>query len=807
MNKTGIMKAALRGVLTTGLLTVGLLVGLLAGQLANGAESPGGTSYPELPELNWEQRSDWVNVKTDVTPRAVGDGVADDTAALQAAFDLVDDTKSTVYIPPGTYRITRTIGRFPGTAPGSARHIRGHGRSSRVVWDGPEGGTMFLVWSFGSSTYIGTVWDGRGIAARGFMHDGGNESKVRHEHQAFMNFTDTGSGTTKGPRAVGGYLEGSQWKNCLFINCGYGLTFWQFNDYVFTIDGCEFHDNGYGVWGDRGQFYVRNSHFHRSKNADIHNNNSTHGCSARRCTSLGSRVFYSAPGGGPIFTIQDCHVSGWTNPDGAIISGNAANMLIFDCVFTNAPSANPPIRLNRPKPVVHSNNTTSTAQLFGESTEHVIEIPRGERRGSISSARQSFFKSEATIPTRVFDAKRDFGAKADGRSDDSDAVQRTIIAAAQHGRGAIAYLPRGFYRLSKTINIAGGDYYVGGAGAAHGITTITWSGDAHGPVFLVSDPQNVTLENLGIYINHGPNTLVGIRQVSTTKHASRMHYNHVYISDRRNLTTDKNASFEVVGLSKDSILTTDFILSTWMSIDNSSAARILLGYKDVARIHVKGTQADRSGFLGLLASQGQFLIEDNHSFVGGDCYQEQMNKSSQDPSHLRHTRAFPYAQLRGSPKLPAGRVTISSPQMAGRDWGSQGPTGTGPFEEYFTVDNYHGQLSSVMADYYNPGNFQGREFDPGKKAFKVVCSGEAALDVLLMANQYGQSLGSPGSVPPVIEGGSNVTRTLIGNWYYGRQSAPVPNVVHANSQRVAAQALDHFRELGELDLELNHTEK
>jgi len=68
---------------------------------------------PELPRLNWEERSDWINVKTDVMPPAIGDGIADDTFAIQAALDSLKEqgynTPNTVYLPAGTYRITRTL--------------------------------------------------------------------------------------------------------------------------------------------------------------------------------------------------------------------------------------------------------------------------------------------------------------------------------------------------------------------------------------------------------------------------------------------------------------------------------------------------------------------------------------------------------------------------------------------------------------------------------------------------------------------------------------------------------------------------
>ncbi|MFI5078481.1 MAG: glycosyl hydrolase family 28-related protein, partial [Vicinamibacteria bacterium] len=46
-----------------------------------------------------------------VTVRATGDGVADDSAAIQQALDAVSNRGAggIVYLPSGRYRITRTI--------------------------------------------------------------------------------------------------------------------------------------------------------------------------------------------------------------------------------------------------------------------------------------------------------------------------------------------------------------------------------------------------------------------------------------------------------------------------------------------------------------------------------------------------------------------------------------------------------------------------------------------------------------------------------------------------------------------------
>ena len=771
------------------LMVCGLIASLLPGfAVPCLAQAAAGPNIPELPELKWEKRSDWLDVTRDISPAAVGDGKADDTAALQAAFDRVrqpGSAFSTVYLPPGTYRITREV--YPSAHSPAPRwqtqmHVRGHGRSTRIVWHGPNGGRMFRSDGATESTYVGIVWDGRGIAAKGVEHDSISacESLVKYQHVAFMNFTDTGCGSAAN-KPDQRYVESSEWRNCLFINCGKGLAIRQFNDYLIMVDGCNFYNCGYGIWNAQGCFYARNCHFERSSQADIGHFQPANGCSVRRCTSTGSRAFVQIgqnelPSWNLPFTIQDCHVSGWTSQDWAIYNAWRGPLLIFDCVFTNPPSANPPIFLRIRQWAIHSNNTTSTNALFGGSTQYVFEVPPGQRRGSIGSAQQSFFRSEAPIPTRVFDAKRDFGAAGNGSGDDTDAVQRCIDAARQYGRGAIAYLPRGNYRVSRTIQITGGDYYVGGAGAFK--TDITWGGNNVGPIFLVSDPQNVTMEYLRIR-NSNLRTL--IRQVSTTRQPSRMHYEHVTMDGAPFVTpeTFKEAgAFEAVGLSKDSVLTAYcFHAGTGgLSFDNCSSARILLnhvGTHSMGTLRLRGTPEDRDGFFGILTGHTRYRIEDNQSLVGSDCYVEQMG--------YHDWSRGPHAHLRGTPTLPAGRVTLSSPKRQGS------------ITNFFTVDNYRGRLSSVMAPWLADANSD----------MKIVVSGEATLDILQMGDVYG-----PSGKMPQIEGVLNGTHTRLGCYERGKgwndESGFIPNVLPPNGLRWAALALDDFRELGEHDLALNH---
>jgi len=364
------------------------------------------STYPELPILDWQQRSDWLNVKQLPSTvnggiSAVGDGIADDSDAILAACNEVRRSGSqwsVVYFPPGTYRITKEIYPQEGLAANASSylHMRGHGRLTEIQWDGPNDGTMFRSDSNNFSSYIGIIWNGQGVAGRGFNHysTGFKESKVLHQHEAFINFTIEGSGTPALARDDRRHLESSHYYKCIFINAGTALPVTRSNDFMITVDGCQFYDNNIGVLYRNGSATIRNSVFIRSSECDIKEDAHAPNSSIRRCSSINSAMFYQRSASTATrprsrnINIQDCYISGWTNTTGAIrsvqLGANAFDpMLIFDCVFVNGPSStSQPIRLDRPVQALHSNNkwivdteTRTGAQLFTGNTTNIREIP------------------------------------------------------------------------------------------------------------------------------------------------------------------------------------------------------------------------------------------------------------------------------------------------------------------------------------------------------------------------------------------------------------------------------------------------
>ena len=614
---------------------------------------------PTLPRLNWEERSDWINVKTKVTPKAVGDGIADDTAAIQAALDSLKSEgyaiPNTIYLPPGVYRITRTL----TWQKLYSKHFIGHGRDTRIVWDGDDTAPPVMFHSNGVTAGVlfeGIVWDGAGKAEYGVNHCSSTryESHVTHRNEAFINMK---AGIVTSFSDYFTYKNATAevlFDNCLFVNDGVGIGFGSYNALDNTVINCGFYYCGRGIFNNVGNVYVRRCDFVGSLDTDIW----THvgDSSAARCTSVGSRRFLHA--GGSMFVMQDCHVDGWTSAKGAIERSVTSPLTLFDCTFTHPPDKQAPVQGSAGSAVLISNCTSDGTEsvLDKNLSEKAIDIPAGKRGSVITSAREHSFRSEAHIPGKVFDARRDFGAKGDGKTDDTDAIVATINAARIHGKGAcIAYLPCGQYRVTKTIDIFGADYSLGGAGCGWSCATqVMWAGKRPEPgqevaIFHIKNANNVVIEE---FVAATPSPYYDDMGVVSFLHtasdaASFVTYNDVGgFTQFRGLSQHDHVNIRMI----DGIV--DF--------DNCQRAKILAEqiypsrhpqskrFNTTLRVRGKDQQQPKDGFLGIMTmfnagNPYDIIVQDSQSLVISDYYTEQTQR---------------VLLLEGNPGDTPGRVTL-----------------------------------------------------------------------------------------------------------------------------------------------------
>ena len=738
----------------------------------------------QLPVLNWQQRSDWINVKTDVSPAAVGDGVQDDTAALQAALNRLADTVGAphvVYLPPGTYRITSTLTltKIMGVL------IVGHGRSTRIVWDGAQDGVMYDSNGVSRSRYVGLIWDGAGKAAVGIDHHSQTyyETRVRHQDEAFLNFTQAGIRAGNDQTIPSAEI---MFRNCLFQHCDSGVAFLAWNDYDNDFDGCVFQGCGTAINCQKGNVYVRDCHFEGSSQADLTLCSQAH--SIRRCTSFHSSQFITTLKEHATLElmVEDCRVDGWTSHDGAVTLAMRGPTTLFDCAFTNPPDNSPPIRLTNPPNALQ---TLAISDVSSTGADHlvdkgpnsdIVQIPEGSRAGCLVSSSAQFFAQSETVPGKVFDAKRDFGAKGDGHADDTQAVLSAVQAARSAGNGAIAYLPAGNYVVTRTIPITGSGYTVGGSGFA---TLVHWRGADDGVVFAVRDPQNVTLEQMQILAS--AESVCRVQQTSAGGPSSVV-YDGIYVKSSFLGPTSRGGrnghiepghearALECVNLPADAVVHIKHFDGT-VRLVNCGRAAILADFTVDGALHLLGTAPD-TGFLGFQSRSTagnpcDLVVENNQSLVMGDFYSESTQK------HILMTGS-------ADPSVPPGHVTIHGIKVHTYD------------PEAITLNNYRGRFA------YIGGLF-------AASTYNIVHTGTAPVRIVLMSNTFWK-----GKPQIQTDQGAKVTRihNLVSGQDVSNLTEHLENVATPAEQPAAsdgaapgvATALDDFRTLGVWDLKLNH---
>jgi len=751
---------------------------------------------PELPQLDWEPRSDWINVKTKLG--AVGDGKADDTAPLQAALDSLKDgydAPNTIYLPPGVYRITKTL-HWKNLY---SKHIVGHGRDTRIVWDGVAGGVTgepyrskwsdepsVMFHSDGATAGVrfeGLIWDGAGRAVIGINHCSSThyESHVIHRHEQFINM---GTGIMSSGSPWFRYKNATaevMFDNCLFANVASGLLFGSYNALDNTAVGCGFYYCGTGIRNWVGNVYVRDCHFEGSREHDIY----THvgDVSALRCTSVGSLRFLHNSGN--MFVLQDCHVEGWKSPIMAVENRTGAPLTLFDCTFKSPPGQQPPIQGHASSVLISNCKAEGSEGVLGKSlAARAIVIPPGKRGAAVGSARQTFFQSTVKVLGKVFDAKRDFGARGDGKSDDTDAIVAAIKAAREQGQGAIAYLPHGKYRVTRTIEVFGEDYRIGGAGLGwQSGTQVAWGGPRPGegretPVFHVKNARNVTLEGFRAAT---PSDYYEDPGVLSFLHEA---------SDRPTLVTyDDVAGFtQFRGLSgHDRVYLR--MLGGVVDFDNCQRATILAEqihpsrhpqskrFDTTLRVRGKDQTLPKDGLLGIMTMYNaqnpyDIKVEDSQSLVISDYYTEQ---------------TWRVLLLKGEPGDTPGRVTVLAHKFHGEH-----------HDDLVHVRNYRGSFflgASPLPQVPIADPEEAKKAKGGTMAgvkvkdapFVFSHQGANPIDVMLVGCSYrtGKPVIKTEAGAMVLMANDNLGHTEVSDEAKGKISA----------------ALDDLRRLGELDME------
>ena len=469
--------------------------------------------------------------------------------------------------------------------------------------------------------------------------------------------------------------------NCLFVNAGNGLVFGSYNALDNTVVNCGFYYCGMGIRNVTGNVYVRDCHFEGSLDSDIW----THvgDTSALRCTSVGAHRFLHNSGN--MFVMEDCHVDGWKSPKGAVDLASGEPTTLFDCTFANPPDAQAPVqavasygKANRAVLISNCRSDGTDGVLDKDLSEKAILIPPGKLGPAVTSARQEFFRTEVEIPGKVFDVRRDFGAKGDGKADDTEAVLAAIKAARECGKGAIAYLPCGQYRVTKTIEIFGTNYFIGGAGMGWDAgTQVMWGGQrpAQGgevALFHVKNANKVTLEGFtattpSAYYED-PGVISFLHEAADA--SSLVTYNDVGgFTQFRGLSTSDRVYLRMLGGIVD--------------FDNCQRATILAEqiypsrhpqskrFDTTLRVRGKDQQLSKDGFLGIMTmfnagNPYDITVQDSQSLVISDYYTEQ---------------TWRVLLMEGNPGDTPGRVTILAHKFHGEHC-----------DDLVNVRNYRGSL-------------------------------------------------------------------------------------------------------------------
>ncbi|MCL1856288.1 MAG: glycoside hydrolase family 55 protein [Kiritimatiellaeota bacterium] len=482
----------------------------------------------------------WLNLRE--AGGAVGDGKADDTEALQAAFDRIaragEAGPRVLYIPAGTYRITRTLvmtrragisilGENPETTiilwDGPAVDKTDRERTPAFnseewkAWDGRHPAEMF--WLNARHSRIGRLtFDGAGKAAAGIAykwHDT-NAPDQCNSHRLNVHdvvFRDCAIGFDGGGKQL--WLDSEVlFERCQFLRCSeFGIGLRTFNSVDYWIWDSLFEECGVGISNEpmphSGVFSVYRSVFLRSKIADASNYH-TQFFAMRDNVSVGSRRFFLGRehgNNGAYFSITGNRIVDAIEDDPIRIEQAGMAFIADNRIERSNPAKGAAITVGL------SDRTWASAVVVGNRFRNV----GGDAPVAVNG--QSYVydnvpaSDDLALPVTAFAGFAPavpFDVVAVESGANAVAIQAAIDEAVKRARAkpetkAVVYLPTGRYEIDKTlvvpagaaIEIIGDNYQPDWHG-----TFLVWTGEPdveNGAMIRLEGPSKAALRDFGIY--------------------------------------------------------------------------------------------------------------------------------------------------------------------------------------------------------------------------------------------------------------------------------------------------------------------
>ncbi len=448
---------------------------------------------------------------------AKGDGIADDTAAIQAALNAVGSggpNGYVLYVPAGNYKITHKLIYYKR----EFTYILGEDPATTILtWAGPAGGTLLSIdgvaytrigrMTFDGSSSAGVLVDQSGVTAGGFF-DTGNE-------YADDFFKDASTGLQRGINA-NGCAEATIIRSHFMRLSQSGIQLGNFNALDIWVRYSTFDDSAAGISNNpgAGNFHAYNNVFRRSTVADIDIGN-TGGFSFRGNYSIGSKIFLNTSNtNNPAnITLQGNIILDTTNIRSILVK-NQGPLVMYDNVIRSlsGEGSSSPVFVGSflGSDSIVANNTFTTRKPAVAVNGRLLEIDSiiasassiNTVQPALPPTEPNFHRSVIEVPTIATAAL----------------IQSAINeAAGQNGNHPVVHIAAGDHFITSTLVIpANTDVQLVGDGSE---TRLLWKGVGPGPVLLLEGPSKATIRDLKV---DGANVVDGVAAINIDQPGSRV---------------------------------------------------------------------------------------------------------------------------------------------------------------------------------------------------------------------------------------------------------------------------------------------